>query len=211
MSAGDPPTFVFGYGSLAFESAVIPSRTFASGGFVADLGGFQRSWGVAMDNRRDLPGYKYYTDDRGSRPAVYVAFLAIRPWAQASVNGVCVPVDDNRLAELDVRERNYERVDVSDRLGLDGVRVWTYLASAAGRRRLTRGRELGRVVIDANYLGLVRGAFQRLGDAEYEVCAPSLAPGDLQVLDLTRVDLETGDPLRRRFAPVRGAEAAPTG
>ncbi len=182
-------TFVFGYGSLAVAPGIVPGRAFAADGFVADLAGFQRSWGAAMDNRRDLPGYKYYTDDRGRRPEVYVAFLDIRARAQASVNGVCIPVDDRLLAELDARERNYERVDVSDRLGLDGVRVWTYVASAAGRRRLTRGRELGRAVIDANYLGLVRGAFQLLGGDEYDVCAPSLALGDLRVVDLTRVDL----------------------
>lgn len=182
-------TFVFGYGSLAIVPGIVPGRAFAADGFVVDLAGFQRSWGAAMDNRRDLPGYKYYTDDRGRRPEVYVAYLDIRRRAQASVNGVCIPVNDDRLAEIDARERNYERVDVSDRLGLDGVRVWTYVASAAGRGRLTRGRKLGRAVIDANYLGLVRGAFQLLGAAEYEACAPSLAPGDLRVVDLTRVDL----------------------
>ncbi len=180
---------MFGYGSLAIVPGVVLERTFTADGFVADLPGFQRSWGAAMDNRRDLPGYKYYTDDRGRRPEVYVAYLDIRPRAQASVNGVCIPVNEDRLTELDARERNYERVDVSDRLGVGGARVWTYVASAAGRRRLSWGRELGRAVIDANYLGLVSGAFHRLGGAEYEACAPSLAPRDLPVLDLTRVDL----------------------
>ncbi|MDQ6729004.1 MAG: gamma-glutamylcyclotransferase [Actinomycetota bacterium] len=182
-------TFVFGYGSLAIESGLVPGRRCAADGFVADLPGFQRSWGVAMDNRRDLPGYKYYTDDRGRRPDVYVAYLDLRERAQASVNGICIPVDDGRLAELDARERNYERVDVSDRLGVDGVRVWTYTGSTAGHRRLAEGRECGRAVIDADYLGLVRNAFRRLGPAEYEACAVSLAPGDLPVVELTRVEL----------------------
>ena len=39
-------------------------------GFVCDLHGYRRQWGVAMDNRRDLPGYKHYTDEFGLRPAV---------------------------------------------------------------------------------------------------------------------------------------------
>ncbi len=188
---GDVPrgTFVFGYGSLAIVAGLVPGRRYASDGFVADLAGVQRSWGVAMDNRRDLPGYKYYTDDRGRRPEVYVAYLDLREQAQESVNGVCIPVDDGRLAELDARERNYARVDVSDRLGVAGVRVWTYTGSAAGRRRLAEGRECGRAVIQANYLGRVRNAFRRLGPAEYEACAMSLAPGDLPVADLTRVEL----------------------
>jgi hypothetical protein len=182
-------TFVFGYGSLAIVSRLVPGRAFAPSGFVTDLAGFERSWGVAMDNRRDLPGYKYYTDERGGRPEVYVTYLDIRERAGASVNGVCIPVDDDRLAELDARERNYERVDVSDRLGVDGMRIWTYIGSAGGRRRLAEGRERGRAVIDANYLGLVRGAFRLLGPAEYDACAASLLPGELPVAELTRVDL----------------------
>ncbi len=180
---------MFGYGSLALVAGVVPGRRYASEGFVADLPGFQRLWGVAMDNRCDLPGYKYYTDDRGRRPEVFVAYLDLRKRPQASVNGVCVPVDDARLAELDARERNYERVDVSDRLGVDGVRVWTYTGSAAGRRRLAEGRDCGRAVIDADYLRLVRNAFRRLGPAECEACAVSLAPGDLPVAELTHVEL----------------------
>ena len=182
-------TFVFGYGSLAIVPSLVPGRAFAADGFVADLAGFERSWGVAMDNRVDLPGYKYYTDERGRRPELYVTYLDIRERAGASVNGVCIPVDDGRLAELDARERNYERVDVSDRLGVDGVQIWTYVGSAAGRRRLGRGRALGQAVIDANYLGLVRAAFRQLGAVEYDVCAASLSPGDLPVAELTRVEL----------------------
>ena len=183
------PTFVFGYGSLANVPGPIPVRRVAAGGFVADLDGFARSWGVAMDNRSDLPGYKYYTDPRGHRPEVYVTYLDVRERAGARVNGVCIPVDDAQLAELDARERNYKRVDVSDRVGVEGVRIWTYVGTAASRRRLTRGRELGQAVIDAGYLGLVSEAFRRLGPAEYDACARSLAPGDLPVAELTRVDL----------------------
>ena len=183
------PTFVFGYGSLAIVPGPIPGRRVAADGFVADLTGFARSWGVAMDNRCDLPGYKYYTDRRGHRPEVYVTYLDVHERAGARVNGVCIPVDDAQLAGLDARERNYERVDVSDRVGVGDVRIWTYVGSAAGRRRLTRGRELGQAVIHAGYLGLVSEAFRLLGPAEYDACAPSLAPGDLPVAELTRVEL----------------------
>jgi hypothetical protein len=80
-------------------------------------------------------------------------------------------------------------VEVSDRLGADGRRVWTYVGSAAARRRLAEGREHGRAVIDANYLRLVRDAFRLLGPAEYDACAASLSPNGLPVADLTRVDL----------------------
>ncbi len=182
-------TFVFGYGSLAIVPDLVPGRAVAADGFVADLAGVERVWGVAMDNRRDLPGYKYYTDDRGRRPDVHVTYLDIRDQAGGTVNGVCLPVDAAGLAALDARERNYERVDVSDRLGVDGVRVWAYVGSPAGRHRLAEGRTRGCAVIDAQYLGLVRDAFCLLGRAEYELCAPSLDPGGLAVVALTRVDV----------------------
>lgn len=182
--------FVFGYGSLAILPGLVPGRAFHARGFVADLEGHGRSWGVAMDNRRDLAGYKYYLDGQGERPDVSIAFLDIAPDAGSAVNGVCIPVDDARLARLDVRERNYERVDVSDCVeGAGGARVWTYVGSAAGRGRLARGRERGRAAIDAGYLRFVQQAFRRLGPAEYAACAPSLAPRDLPVVELARVDL----------------------
>src|SRR6201999_666753 len=97
-------------------------------GFVADLLGLRRIWGVAMDNRRDLPGYKYYTDRQGRRPEVFVAYLDLvadetasahpAPAARSAhnVNGVCLAVDDATLEQLDRRERNYERTDISDRV-----------------------------------------------------------------------------------------------
>ena len=66
-----------------------------------------------MDNRVTVPGYKYYLDEDGGRPGVYVAFLAIWPEPGATSSGVMFAVDDAALAELDARERNYDRVDVS--------------------------------------------------------------------------------------------------
>ena len=92
--------FVLGYGSLAAEHDGCP---------VAVLRGWRRVWGVAMDNRVDLPGYKSYRlRSDGSRPAAFVCFLDIEPDPAAAVTGVCMPVDERRLRELDDRERNYD-------------------------------------------------------------------------------------------------------
>jgi cation transport regulator ChaC len=186
-----PTEFVFGYGSLVARGHVAPTRAFRSEGFVADLRDFRRCWGVAMNNRVTLPGYKYYLDERGDRPGVHVAFLDLRPaWGQ-SVNGVCMPVTEDQLADLDQRERNYIRRDVTAfcDLAVDDVRVWTYLGSAGGRRRLTTARAAGRAVIDRSYLDSVMSAFKRLGRAEYAACAPSLDPGGVPVVALSRHDL----------------------
>jgi hypothetical protein len=180
--------YVFGYGSLVAAGLAGLDRTPRREGFVADLEGFDRGWGVAMDNTRTLPGYKYYVDGTGARPDVCVAFLDLAAVATGRVNGVCLPVDGAALAALDDRERNYERVDVSDRLPGAGP-VWAYLGSAAGRDRLTHGRALGKAVIHEGYLAAVTRGFRALGPAEWTACAPSLAPGGLPLRALARREL----------------------
>lgn len=187
--------FVFGYGSLAARPGPIPTRELKKHGFVAEVAGLRRAWGVAMDNRRDLPGYKYYTDATGRRPEVFVAYLDLLEASEdptARVNGLCLPVDDAVLEQLDRRERNYERTDISDRValtGLDGHRVWVYLGSRPAKERLAEGRRGGTAVIDAGYVRTVRAGFAALGEAELAVCRPSLEPDGLAVIELTRHDL----------------------
>ena len=186
-------TYVFGYGSLVAPVGRAPDRTVRAGGFVADLAGMRRMWGVAMDNRRDLPGYKYYLDPSGRRPALYVAFLDIAQATGpgAAVNGLCLPADGAALAALDLRERNYTRIDVTERIvgARAGMRIFTYVGSPAGRDRLARGRAGQTAVIHAGYLDAVRAGFAALGEAERAACEPSLAPGELPVVPLTRCEL----------------------
>jgi hypothetical protein len=181
--------FVFGYGSLAaLADGVAPARTPRAEGFVCELRGYRRQWGVAMDNRRDLPGYKHYTDELGRRPAVFVCFLDIEIDPRASVNGLCLPVDGARLAFLDERERNYDRVDVSGSVEAGGARVWTYVGRREARLRMRWAVAAHRAVIDAEYLEMVADGFRALGEGELERSAPSLAPGLLPVMALTRHD-----------------------
>jgi hypothetical protein len=159
---------------------------------VTELPGFARAWGVAMDNRRDLPGYKYYTRPGGYRPAVHIAFLDLVELPSAAdqgANGICVPVDGSRLEQLDARERNYRRVDVSERVAAGGARVWTYIGSAEARERLADGVRLGTAVIDAGYLRLVQEGFSALGGAEQRAARDSLRPEDLPVVELVRHEL----------------------
>ena len=149
--------FVFGYGSLMGD-----------GYKRAHLRGFRRAWNVAMDNRVTIPGYKYYVDPDGSRPAVYVTFLNLVPGE--GVDGVVVDAD---LDELDARERNYTRVDVSDAIDLPGP-VYAYVGLAEATERFEAGRREGRAVVTRGYLESLRGVAQ----------APALP-----VLDLTRVEV----------------------
>ena len=131
--------YVFGYGSLAWDGRCPVHQ--------AELRGTRRVWGVAMDNTEDVPGYKHYRRRRdGSRPEVCVAFLDLEPAAGEAVNGICLEAPPDRLAALDRRERNYVRVDVTDRLSpRPPGRTWAYVgARRAGRGCGGRARGRGR-------------------------------------------------------------------
>jgi hypothetical protein len=171
--------FVFGYGSLASEHLRCP---------VTCLRGWRRVWGVAMDNRVDVPGYKSYRlRADASRPAVFVAFLDIEPDPDAVVTGVCMPVSDADLDALDRRERNYDRIDVTARLDrCPAGRVWAYRGSDAGRARLRDGLAAGRAVVSRDYLDGVLAAAVAIAPGELEALRRAR---NLAILDLERVEL----------------------
>lgn len=187
---GRERAYVFGYGSLA---------AVRDGGYATVLHGHGRCWGVAMDNRRDLPGYKWYRlAASGERPALYVAFLDLVARAGAAVNGVCRPVGPDELARLDARERNYEHVDVTAHVAEARGTVWAYVGSAAGRARLQAGRRTARLAISRDYRDGVEARFRALGaGALAAFCASTDPPPDgCAVLDLERIDLPgPGDPV----------------
>jgi len=146
--------WVFGYGSLA----ALP------GAQRAVLAGHRRSWGVAMDNTVELPGYKVYEDADGSRPPVCVAFLDVQPDPHASVAGGCIEVDAQALADLDARERSYERADVTGLVdGTGEGPVFVYRGRDEPRARAAAARHDRRLVVQREYLELVRAA---LGEVE---------------------------------------------
>jgi hypothetical protein len=153
---------VFAYGTLRDGARGTPCT----------LRDHRRGWGVAMDNRETIPGYKYYLDEDGGRPGVYVAFLSIWPEPGATVDGVAFAVDAAMLAALDRRERNYDRHDVSALVDVEGP-VWAYVGSAAGRERFEAGRAAGTLVVAEQYLALV----------------PQAEPPDLPVRPLLRRDV----------------------
>jgi hypothetical protein len=154
---------------------------------VARLQGWRRGWGVAMDNTQTIPGYKLYLDADGGRPDVCVAFLDLVEAPGAWVNGVCLPVDDEALAALDARERNYERREVT--VAPSPGRTWAYVGRPAGRARFAEATAAGRCVAARAYLETVERGFRALGAWEDFVASTddSARP---PVRELRRIDLD---------------------
>jgi cation transport regulator ChaC len=189
--ASAEPELVFGYGSLVFDLGVAPTRARAAEGFVCDLVGFRRRWDVAMDNAVTVPGYKYYVDRRtGHRPEVFVTFLNLSVDRDAAINGVAVPMSQDDLRRLDERERNYERVEVTEAIRPPSTRrVWTYLGHKEARERYRLGAASGAAVVSREYYAAVVSSFQELGDAEIERFWSSTDRPDCPLLDLVVVDV----------------------
>lgn len=150
------PTYVFAYGSLALlDPSAAEYR----------LEGFVRTWDVAMDNRDDLPGYKFYEDPQGGgRPQVHVAFLNLTAQEGSAVNGVLLEATPADLQVMDDRERNYQRVTVTEHVRPRARgEVYAYVGTPQARRRFDRGMAQGTCTVDANYLAAVRDGFAALG------------------------------------------------
>lgn len=172
------PAHVFGYGSLSAQHGARP----------AWLLDHRRVWGVAMDNAVTIPGYKLYRDEDGSRPDVCVAFLDLEPGG-AGVNGVLLDADPDRLAELDARERNYERVDVTGAIAEPppAGRVWAYMGRAEARERLRSARATGRAVVQERYASDVEAGFAALGADQLAAYRAGTVAHGLPLRSLTRV------------------------
>jgi hypothetical protein len=143
-----------------------------------------------MNNWEGGERAKHFLDrESGERRRIRVAYLDLREDGGAAVNGLALPVDAARLAALDEREINYERVDVSDAFevvtagdvvagaeqGLSPPAsrrlVFTYVGTEAARERCRRGLVEGDAFVSRDYVSDVQRAFAELGEsalAEFE-------------------------------------------
>ena len=188
MPASNPTQYVFAYGSLV--------RDLADGEELArraaHLRDHRRAWNVAMDNSVSLPGYKYYLDAKdSSRPEVFVTFLNLVAAPGQRVNGMLVPVSAQELVELDRRERNYTRREVTTSIeqAAEGWRVWSYFGKPVACRRFAAGMRAARAVIDESYLERVRTGFEALSDDALLEFEQSTDPHGCRTLKLLRIDL----------------------
>ena len=116
--------YLFGYGSLM--NATSASRAVGRSLSLNDLvptwvSSYQRSWSLKE---------QVFSETLG-RPITGV-FLDLRAVADGHVNGVLIAVSNTELANLRIREKNYDCVDITARVDFRGT-----LAARAGARILT--------------------------------------------------------------------------
>ena len=157
-SGGPDGHHVFGYASLLGDMRREEEE-------LCRLRGYRRGWNVATDNSLTLGRYKIYLDPHtGEQPPVFVTFVNLLPDGDGSVAGILFPVTPAQLADLDLRERNYERRDVSSQLeeSVAGP-VWCYFGTAQAEARYQEGLAAGRAVVNRAYHEQVREGFAAFG------------------------------------------------
>ncbi len=181
-------TWIFGYGSLVSPASMAATigRTVAAGDVaVAHLDGYGRRWNYGSLHLR---GDWHHGGVAVTQGLVVSLGLAVAD--TETCNGVIVRVTADEVAQLDWRERDYERTDVSDRIRLDdGVhggrtgQVMTYVPRPSAVERYEEARDRRQAGIRQSYWELVSIAFGDLGDdhlARYE----STPSPDVPVVDM---------------------------
>jgi len=165
--------YVFGYGSLVefIEPAIVDGQVFPA--VPGRLRGFRRFWGAVMNNWEATDAEKHFVDpESGLKPRIKVAYLDVEERDGSTVNGLAIPAGAARLAELDLREVNYSRVDVSSAFHPRiAHRVFTYVGTDAARRRSKSENLDVPIRVSRQYVRRVKRGFEALGPgslAEYE-------------------------------------------
>ena len=185
------PTWVFGYGSLVSPASV--SRTIgrfiddAHSRRIAHLEGYGRRWNYGSPTQRG----DWSHGDVHVRQGVII-FLGLEASDDASSNGVVVQVTQDELVELDWRERDYDRVDVTDLISIehgavDG-RVVTYVPRPTAIERYVEARDSGRAAVEQRYWDLVHDAFGELGAHHLDHLRTRTPDPDVPILEIARSD-----------------------
>jgi cation transport regulator ChaC len=182
--------WVFGYGSLVSPASFgrTLGRALRPGvdHLAAELAGFGRRWNYGV-----MHSVGSWADDAGGHHERTIVALGVVAAARESCNGVIGWVDADELPALDLRERVYDRVDVTDSVAVaDGrtldapVMVYVPLPSAVDHYEQARDR--GTAAIEQRYWSLVDDAFRGLGDAQHARYHASTPAPDVPVLPLVR-------------------------
>jgi cation transport regulator ChaC len=178
-------TWIFGYGSLVSPASMATTigRVVASHDMaVAHLDGYGRRWNYgSMHLRGD------WQHDGSAVTQGLVVSLGLVVADPETCNGVVVRVTADELAQLDWRERDYERTDVSDLIRRDddrpAERVMTYVPRPSAIERYEAARDRRQAGIRRSYWELVSAAFGDLGGDHLDRYQATPSP-DVPVVDM---------------------------
>lgn len=178
-------TWLFGYGSLASPTSLAATigRDPGPDVRVAHVNGYGRRWNYGSIVLRGD-----WVHDGVEVSGGLVVSLGIAAAADESCNGVVFRVDADELARLDWRERDYERVDITDITAIEGdpfdAPIEVYVPRPSAIERYERARDDGRAAIRRTYWDLVRDAFAALGDHHVAWYEQTPAP-DVPIADIS--------------------------
>ena len=186
-------TWIFGYGSLVSPTSMATTigRTVAAEDVaIAHLDGYGRRWNYgSMQLRGD------WHHDGVEVTGGLVVSLGLVAADTETCNGVIVCVTADELAQLDWRERDYQRTDVTELIRLDDVqrdhqhdrqrveRVVTYVPRPSAVERYEASRDRGQAGIRLSYRDLVSAAFVDLG-GDHLARFGATPPPDVPVVDM---------------------------
>ncbi|MBV1893369.1 MAG: gamma-glutamylcyclotransferase [Ilumatobacteraceae bacterium] len=180
-------TWVFGYGSLVSPTSI--ARTIgrepqaATDLRVGHLDGYGRRWNYGSHGP---PGNWRHEEVEVNNGLVIALGLTVA--ASETCNGVAIRVTADELANLDQRERHYERTDVTDLIRYEDLpatgQVVTYVPRPSAIQRYEQGRDAGRAAIERRYWDLVNGAFSGLSPEHHDQFLTTPAP-DVPVTDIS--------------------------
>lgn len=187
-SGSGATTWVFGYGSLVSPASLGSTlgRPVTPGVDVveAELAGYGRRWNYGVGHVA-----AHWLDTAGEAHDCTIVALGIELSAHEDVNGMAVRVDADELARLDRRERDYDRLDVTDLIRtvrpVDGT-VVTYVPRPAAVDRYRQARDAGTAAIEQRYWNLVDSAFAALGADRHERYRATTPAPDAPVREICR-------------------------
>lgn len=185
-----PGVWVFGYGSLVSPDSFgytlgrspIPGVDFHD----AELCGFGRRWNYGVTS---VVGESIEPD--GTPRSWTIVALGLVASSDEVVNGVIGWVADEELPALDRRERQYDRVDVTQQTTVvDGVQgdapIVTYVPRDEAVQRYEAARDRGEAAIEQRYWDLVDRAFADLGGGRRRQYHATTPDPDVPIVSMRR-------------------------